>query len=55
MLPDYTKRMWNSLSQLREHIERDDKERVLDFTGFELVTDKRKFRLYDGMLFVEEA
>lgn len=53
MLPDYTKRMWGSLSQLREHIERDGKEKVITFDGMTLVTDKRTFKLYDGMLFVE--
>ena len=53
MLPDYTKKMWGSLSQLREIIERDGKERVVTFDGMTLVTDKRTFKLYDGMLFVE--
>ena len=53
MLPDYTKKMWGSLSQLREAIERDGKERVETFDGMTLVTDKRTFKLYDGMLFVE--
>lgn len=54
MLPDYTKRMWNSLTQLKEHINKDGKEKVIDFNGFELITNKRRFTLYDGMLFVED-
>lgn len=53
MLPDYTKKMWGSLSQLREHIERDGLEKVITFDGITLVTDKRTFKLYGGMLFVE--
>jgi hypothetical protein len=47
---DYTKRTWNSLSQLKEHIVRDGKERILDFTGNEIVTNKYRYGLYDGML-----
>jgi hypothetical protein len=53
MLPDYTKRMWNSLTQLKEHIEKDGKEKVLAFDGFQLKTNKRTFKLYGGILFVE--
>jgi hypothetical protein len=54
MLPDYTKRMWQSLNQLKERIEKDGKEKVVDFNGFELITNKRRFTLYDGMLFAEK-
>jgi len=49
-MTDYTKRTWSSLSQLRDHIERDSKERVKDFTGNELITNKHRYGLYDGIL-----
>lgn len=49
-MTDYTKRTWSSLSQLRDHIERDGKERVKDFTGNELITNKHRYGLYGGVL-----
>jgi hypothetical protein len=47
---DYTKRTWNSLTQLLEHIKRDGEELVVHFNGYELVTDKYRYGLYDGIL-----
>lgn len=54
MLKDYTKRMWSSLSQLKEHIEKDGKEKIVDFNGAELTTNKRIFSLYQGLLTVRD-
>lgn len=54
MLPDYTKRMWDSLTQLKDRIEKDGKEKVLEFNGHMLVTDHRTFRLFDRLLIQEE-
>tara|TARA_R110002153_G_scaffold27498_2_gene85387 strand:- start:387 stop:596 length:210 start_codon:yes stop_codon:yes gene_type:complete len=49
-LPDYTKKTWNSLSQLHERIEKDGKERIVNFDGISIVTNKRTFGLYDGVV-----
>ncbi len=47
---DYTTRKWNSLSQLKDTIERDGKEQVISFNGYELVTKKWRYGLYDSIL-----
>lgn len=49
-MKDYTKKSWNSLTQLKEHIERDNKEKIVSFDGIKLVTNKRTYRLFDGQL-----
>jgi len=49
-MTDYTKRTWNSLSQLKDHIEKDGKEKVKDFIGHELITNKYRYGLYGGIL-----
>jgi len=49
-MTDYTKRSWNSLSQLREHLDRDGKEKVKEFNGFELITNKNRYGLFQGAI-----
>lgn len=48
-------RRWNSLSDLRDHINQHvDDENVVDFDGFELITDIFRYRLFDGNLTILE-
>ena len=49
-MTDYTKRTWNSLLQVREAVERDGKEKVKAFKGYELITNKYCYGLYQGIL-----
>lgn len=52
VLPDYTHKRWNSLTDLKDKIEKDGKEKIVNFNGYKLITDKRVFGLYDGILSV---
>ena len=49
-MTDYTKRKWNSLLQVREAVERDGKEKVKAFNGYELTTNKNRYGLFHGVL-----
>lgn len=49
-LPDYTTRSWNSLSDLKERIERDEVEQIVKFDGASLKTEYRTFGLAFGKL-----
>lgn len=46
--------MWDSLTQLKERIEKDGQEKVLEFNGHTLTTDQRTFRLFDRLLIQDE-
>ncbi len=50
MLKKYNHKSWTSLGQLREAIERDGKEKILEFNGYSLKTNKRTFTLFNGLL-----
>jgi len=52
---DYTKRLWNSLTQLMKKIEDDGHEEVIYFNGHMLETDKWVYGLYDRVLTREPA
>lgn len=43
--------MWNSLTQLKEYIESNTKEKIKSFDGIYLVTNKYTYSLYDGTVF----
>lgn len=47
---DYTKKSWNSLSQLKSVIESSKGEKVKDFDGIRLITNKYVYTLYQGEL-----
>ena len=47
---DYTTKSWNSLSDLRDKIIKDGKEKIVEFNGYELKTNKRIFKLFNGIL-----
>lgn len=49
-MKDYTKQTWTSLSQLASTIEKDKSEKIKDFLGYELITNKYRYGLYDGIL-----
>jgi hypothetical protein len=42
---------WNSLTQLKEYIESNTKEKIKSFDGIYLVTNKYTYSLYDGTVF----
>jgi hypothetical protein len=42
---------WNSLTQLKEYIESNTKEKIKSFDGVYLVTNKYTYSLYDGTVF----
>lgn len=44
------KRTWRNLTQLKNHIELHDLEKVKSFNGAELVTDKAFYELSDGKI-----
>ena len=54
MLKSYNHKTWSSLSQLKEIIERDGKEKILEFNGYSLKTNKRTFMLHNGKLTVKK-
>jgi hypothetical protein len=43
-----SKRKWNSLSDLRDHLKRDTTEQVLSFNGHQLVTRAATYTLAHG-------
>lgn len=47
---DYIDRTWNSLGQLKETIEEDKSEKIVSFNGWQLVTNKYIYGLFDGKL-----
>lgn len=49
-LPDYTNKKWNSLGDLMEKIKKDGVEEIIDFNGYRLTTQYRKFGLAFGEL-----
>jgi len=49
-MKDYTKQTWTSLSQLASTIEKDKSEKIKDFLGYELITNKYRYGLYGGIL-----
>jgi len=55
VLPDYTGRSWNSLSDLRDRIVADGREEIQSFDGITLVTDKRRYGLSYLGLTVRDA
>lgn len=53
-LIDYTSKKWNSLGDVRDRIEKDGVEKVIEFNGAKLVTDCRVYGLVFGDLIVKE-
>lgn len=54
-LPDYANKKWNSLSDLRDRIERDGIEKIISFDGVNIVTNRRIFGLVFGELIVKDS
>lgn len=48
----YRKEKWNSLTDLKEAIEKAGKEKIQSFNGFEIVTDTHIYRLAFGKVCV---
>jgi len=48
------KTKWNSLSDFKSFLEKETKEEIISFNGYELVTKKAKYSLAFGQLLIEE-
>ena len=48
------KTKWNSLSDFKSFLEKETKEEITSFNGYELVTKKAKYSLAFGQLLIEE-
>jgi hypothetical protein len=46
----YREKKWNSLSDFKDYLIKTNKERVIEFYGYELITDKGSYGLVDGVL-----
>lgn len=46
-IDDILDRKWNSLNQLKEHIEKSGDIKIHDFNGWSLSTNVGRFTLYD--------
>jgi len=49
-LTDYTRKSWNSLSDIRDHMLKEDKETVIKFDGSMLITEHRVIGLAYGQV-----
>ena len=47
---DYIDRSWNSLTDLKEQIEADKSEKIVSFNGWQLITNKWEYCLFDNKL-----
>lgn len=48
------KTKWNSLSDFKNFLEKDTKEEIVSFNGYELITKNARYSLAFGQLSVEE-
>jgi len=49
-MDDYLEKKWNSLTDFKEFLEKNKLEEILDFSGYQLVTNKRVYSLYNSKL-----
>tara|TARA_X000000950_G_C13695968_1_gene570117 strand:- start:14 stop:211 length:198 start_codon:yes stop_codon:yes gene_type:complete len=47
---DYSKKKWNSLTQLMKKIESDGNEKIKEYTGAHVITNKFTYGLAHGQL-----
>jgi len=45
---------WNSLSELKTHLEKDTNEKVIHFDGYQLVTETTRYGLYNGEISISD-
>lgn len=45
---------WNSLNELKNHLERETKEKVVHFDGYQLVTETTRYGLYNGEISISD-
>ena len=45
---------WNSLSELKTHLEKDTNEKVIYFDGYQLVTETTRYGLYNGEISISD-
>lgn len=48
------KTKWSSLTDFKQFLEKESKEEIISFNGYELVTKKDKYSLAFGQLLIEE-
>jgi hypothetical protein len=52
---EYRDKKWNSLTDFKEWLDRTSTEKVLDFDGLSLTTDKGTYGLFDShLLFIKK-
>ena len=42
---------WASLTAFKDFLELDSKEKIIEFNGYKLVTNKFEYQLFDGQIF----
>lgn len=47
---EYRNKKWNSLSDFKEWLTKTNKEDILEFDGFQLITNKGIYGLFDSQL-----
>jgi hypothetical protein len=50
----YHNKKWNSLTQLKDYLEKEKIEKVLEFDGYELITEKYRYTIAFSELNVEK-
>ena len=45
------KKKWPSLTAFKISLEENSKERIIEFDGYRLVTNKFEYQLFDGQIF----
>ena len=46
------KSKWNSLSELRDHLVKETKEKVISFDGWQLITESTCYMILDSKLII---
>jgi len=44
---------WNSLTEFRDHLQRETTEKILSFNGWSLITETTEYGIVDGLLKVQ--
>jgi len=50
----YHDKKWDSLSKLKDYLEKENLEKIVDFNGYELVTEKYRYTIAFSELRVEK-
>jgi len=50
----YHDKKWDSLSKLKDYLEKENLEKIVDFNGYELITEKYRYTIAFSELRVEK-